>query len=293
MVGVGDGGVELALCVRLIVCFSIELERAGHIADCDLDFLFGGRVGVGVLPARVSSIQRLPPGPGLYIRWSDGGHCAFGLIILPVKDYEFIGINLNKQAVVLTERGEELAVCLLDLLHRLDGRRRPAHLPGQGNAGAGCNLAADGLQGSFFPHLVSQTGPEGPVGRDRHCRNGPGPGPAGKAEIIEDKRPAVQLPVIPFPVPILHFDLCGHGIAGLRQPIIRPVAVPVVDLDVDAVRFALRRVGIGHSAFVPLHVGGDGGAVPGQLGFRFARPHAVILQAGKLTVGSGVGKGGV
>ena len=31
--------------------------------------------------------------------------------------------DLDKQAVVLAERGEELAVCLLDLLHRLDGRR--------------------------------------------------------------------------------------------------------------------------------------------------------------------------
>ena len=145
---------------------------------------------------------------------------------------------------------------------------------------------------AFSPGLGAAGGLEGGIRRHRHPRDGAGSRPACQGKIVQGEGAAVEAAVIPLGVPVINQDPGGEGVPFLGQPVPRPLGVPVVDLDVDGVRLAVRRVGVGHCPFGADHVGGHRRPVPGQGGFRPPGPHRV-LQAGRLETAGSAGRGGV
>ena len=301
--GHGQGGGAV---VRLVhrrpdppLCVGQVVRLAGLFQDpcasphSGLDLLLGDRVRVGVLPAGVGPGQGLFPAPALYIGFPYGQHRVLFLVRLPVKYHDFLGVHLHGVAVSVAQLHVKIAVGLPGLFNGLDRERGSLHIPGQGNARPACNLFSDFLGGYLFPGLCPLGFPKSAVRRHRHSGNGPGNGPPCKLEIVQDEKPAGEGAAVALPLPVGELYGGLQRIACQRQPCHRPLAVPVMDRNIQAVRLSAGRVRVGDLRGLAQHFTFDCRAVPGQIHRRAACSHAPVLQIGRFSALSSSGGSGV
>ena len=295
MVGVCHLRLDLALGVGQAVRLSVLFQDPGARSHGHLDLLLRGRVGVGVLAAGICTGQGGVPGHGFHDFLGNGdlGHRVLGLVCLPVIYHDFPGIDLCGQAVGRAQFGVKVAVRFLRLLHALDSDGFPVHVPHQLDPGPLGNLLADLLDRDVFPVPGPLGVPKAGICRDGHPGQGARHWPAGEIVVVQDKEPTLEAAALSLFVPVLGFDCGGEGVAFGRQPCRDPLAVPVIQRNVHAVRLSACRVGVGELAVFPKKLGGNGGAVVGDLHSCPSCFHRHVLQIGRPATCSLSGRGGV
>ena len=258
-----------------------------------LDLLLGDRVRVGVFPACIGPCQGLFPVPAFNVAFPYGQGRVLFLVCLPVKYHDFLGVHLHGIAVCVAQFHVKIAVGLPGLLNGLDRERRSLHIPGQGNARPACDLFPDLLDGDLFPGLCPLCFPESAVRRHGHGGNSPCDRPPRKLEIVQDEKPAGEGAVVALPLPVGEFYGGLQRIARQGQPRHRPLPVPVVDRNVQAVRLSAGWVRVGDLCVLAQHFALNCRAVPGQIYRRPACFHAPVLQIGMFSALSSSGRSGV